>query len=183
MNPNAMGTLQIGEYIVGYFNGDARADLMWIGNAGNIHVRMMNSGSMNLSTLQNWKAAGQLGSLNSGGEYLIGDLNCDGKEDVLHVDPNNNQGTASYVNSTASGLTSNVIWIQGGTFGNRANGEYQLGYHSGVQLNGKKCADLLFIHESGRVDAKNSNGSSFGYTYTPVYAGAFGRLVDGGQYQ
>lgn len=177
LNPNAMGTMRTGQYLVGYFNQDNKADLMWIGNAGDIHVRMSNGAG--LDGLQDWTGPGEFFSLNRGGDYLVGDLTCDGKDDLLYVDPIDRTGWVAA--STGSGLAPEQNWIPSGTFGDRAKGEYLVGMHTEPRL-GKLCADVLFIQEDGKVIGKKSNGTSLGPTKTYVNAGAFGRLVDGGQY-
>lgn len=175
-----MGSVEAGEYQVGYFNLDNKADLMWIDVDGNAYVRLSNGSG--LDPFKVWKLGGSNGNLKDGGQFLVGDLTCDGRDDLLFLNPVDNSAWMAPATANNS-FGSRSTWIPAGTFGNRAQGEYMLGMHSEALPDGRKCADLLFFDESGLVTGKKSTGTGFGATTTYVTAGAFGRLRDGAHYQ
>jgi RHS repeat-associated protein len=123
-------------YIVGDYNGDGKADLLFIDSAGNLYVALA-TGSQFLASPTPWKTMGN-GVI---GYYRFGDFNGDGKTDVVFT---GDTGVLSVMISTGSGFTDAREW---GSLGyGAANGAW--GRYTVADFSGDGRADVWYVKGS-----------------------------------
>jgi astacin len=182
--PNALGDLARGEHHVGYFNNDKYADFMWTMTDGEIYVALSNGSSFGPVT--KWMNKG-FGDLKDGGDYLVGNLNGDAMDDLVFIRPVDKLGKVEFKTCLSKGtyFSTGVAWIAAGGFGDRSKGEYRLGrYSATVYKNGVYSGwdDLVYIGEDGKIQTRQSMGTSFAPAKTRVNAGTLGSLLNGDTY-
>jgi FG-GAP-like repeat len=164
--PGAFGTLRTGNYLVGDHNGDGHADLYFIGEGGDLHVKLA-------VFAERWELRDQLDIRGThqdnwlNGKYLAGDINGDGWTDLYFIYTGG--GLAIYTNNKAGGFDRHVAYGDG-DFGNWSTGKYYVGNY-----NGDSKSDLFFIGNAGDVNVRISkDGSHEALHIELLRAGAFG---------
>jgi hypothetical protein len=151
--------IQVGSWQVGDFSGDGKTDLLHFSPLGYVHQWSSNgAGGFNVSTFEAWPGYGV-----SSGSWKKGDLNADGKTDLVHLTGND------YVHT----------WFARGD-GSFAVGTFRpwAGYNTGsgswleVDLNGDGRTDLIHVSTHDYVHPWLSNGDgSFGISTFRPWAG------------
>lgn len=164
------------DYRMGDFNGDDRADLLYVKPTDNTVWIALSTGTA-FAAAKRWVAAGAFGRLAGGGQYHVADVDGDGKSDLVFVDPYAKTVQVKKSRGTVFAATARFVapaqfnLLSGG-------GQYQFADVSG---DGKE--DLLFMDPAdSTVQVKLSTGTAFGTGQTWVAAGTFGALRGGGQY-
>jgi hypothetical protein len=154
--PNAFGN-RGGTYYVGFYNGGAKADLGFFEPSNNaFYVSLSTGSSFNAPDSGQWSAPNAFG--NAGGQFLIGDYNGDGSQDLGFFEPSNNTFSISYsYKSESFGGPSSGLKIGPGEFGHNEDGRFYVG-----DFNGDGRADLGFFEPADNsFYVALSSGTSF----------------------
>jgi hypothetical protein len=137
IGPNEFGHSG-GTYYVGYFNGGLKADLGFFDPSNNtFHVSLSTGSEFNAPHSGRWIDPNEFGNAN--GQYVIGDFNEDGSEDLGFFEPVNRAFHVTLSDGTDFGKSGSGIWIPPNEFGN-ANGTFFSG-----DFDGDGDADLGFF--------------------------------------
>jgi hypothetical protein len=138
-------------------NGDGKADLLVLWNNGG-----QATAAVNLSDGTGFKQASNaaVGSWNALGYHLVGDVNGDGKTDLVRILPSGTNAVAEVwlANADGTGFSEASADVVGGW--NGSNDSYQL-----ADVNGDGKADLVILWPDGSntsAQVSLSNGTSFG---------------------
>lgn len=165
------GNLTGGNYLVGHFNADNDADLFFIGNAGDIHVRVrgFKNGIKGYYDQHDLLPAGPNNW--STGKFIAGDINGDNLTDLYFL--RNGGGLTVYVNY--NGTLNEHYNYQDGGFGNWSLGKYYVG-----DFDGDRKSDLFWVSNEGAVYVRHAvNGYHLNPHRLLLNAGAFGTLTSG----
>jgi hypothetical protein len=139
IDPNSFGKSH-GQYFVGYFNGGKKADLGWFNpNNNSFHVTL--STGTDFGTPEDGKWSENFGNTN--GEFLIGDFNGDGSQDLGFF----THGNSAFDVKLSNGFNNfdkegSGRWLEPGEFGH-PSGQFVVGDYD---ENGKH--DLGFFNPS-----------------------------------
>lgn len=117
-------------------------------------------------------------SSNIGGFYSLGDVNSDGKEDLVIY--STSQGRAWVALSTGSGFAQPALWATGLPSSQQLGMEFDVGWYDVADVSGDGKADfVVFIHGDGQASGSAdvyvalSTGSGFQYASNPVWNDGF----------
>ena len=165
----AGGYASTGKWVAGDFNGDGKSDMaMVFSDSGNYSVDVYVS---NGSSFSNQRWITKAGGYQSEGQWVAGDFNNDGKDDMAMAFEDGSSGKLSidaYVSSGSS--LSNQRWATQ-TGGWKSEGKWVAGDFNG---DGKDDLGHAFSDNSNiDIDAHLSSGSSFAINRWTTEQGAF----------
>jgi hypothetical protein len=148
----SFGSWTGGKYYIGDMNGDRSSDLFFIGNGGDVHVRVASGGYHLTSTQYKLLNAGAFGNL-SQGQYHLADLQNDGFADILYIGNYGDVHVRWGNGRTIMNYGEYRPLISAGQFWSIYQGQYQVG-----DWNGDGWSDLFFIGNSGYVSVRLPTG-------------------------
>ncbi len=141
-----LGNSEEARYRVADFNGDGKADVLYIGSDGNLQVATYSEIGFVVSS-NPWATSGH-GDIPA--QYAVGDINGDRKADIIYIDSNGNIQTEF---STGSAFITAMPSI---SMGNGDITRYKF-----ADYDGNGMTDILFIDQSGNLSVALSAGCNF----------------------
>jgi YD repeat-containing protein len=175
--PTASGgdpTIGAGKKYMADMNGDGKSDLIFIGDAGSANAGKVYVATSNGNGFNYWTWNSSIRMVDDGSETFFGDVNGDGKADLVNITGANGvQPGRVHVGLSDGTSFAYWTWMTSG----RMVDDGSQSYLADVNSDGK--ADLVNITgatggQPGRVHVGLSNGTSFAY-WTWMTAG---RMVD-----
>ncbi|GAB5552916.1 MAG: hypothetical protein Sapg2KO_25070 [Saprospiraceae bacterium] len=154
--------------LFGDVNGDGSDDIVWADEqtGGNIHAYLSNSDGTFANPIITSVPGANFGVSNVE-HTLIGDINGDGFEDIIFTWESSGGLVRSYL-SNGDGTFGTAILTSGhGNTGTSNQEQTMMG-----DVNGDKLADIVFVFESGNMQAYFSNGD--GTFASPINTPGFG---------
>ncbi len=133
----------------GYFNSDAFLDMVWTSNANDLVMLFGNGNTFTDSKIGNYPDAGRI--------FGAGDVNGDGKDDLLLLNKTNN--TWGYWVMDGSRIVTSSGFSAGPGYFPVSVGDF----------NGDSRIDVMWSSPAADLQLLSSNGSSFVYSYVGAY--------------